>query len=123
MKLAQKFFNESYENEKRFRLQAEIEKAKQLEENCLKLFKNFIQPAIEDAVKNGLYSVSMGEGQFLDLIDQFKLEEKFVNVGISEINSFLRKEGFIVIEDHINDFIKISWKLDRSPMSEDPAYK
>lgn len=123
MKLAEKFFNESYENEKRFRLQAEIEKAKQLEEDCLKLFKQFIQPEIEKAVRSGLYSIDVDEVLFLDKINQFKLEGKFVDIGISDINLFLRREMFIVTEDNVNYVIKISWKLNKSPMSEDPAFR
>jgi hypothetical protein len=112
MKLAEKFFNESYENEKRFRLEAEKAKAEQLKKECLKVFENIIQPKIEGVVKNGLYSADFDE----DELDK-------CGICITDILFFLRSEGFIIKEDHVNDVIIISWFLHKSPMSEDPQYR
>jgi len=111
MKLAEKFFNQSYENEKRFKLEAEKEKAEQLKKKCTKIFEDIIQPKIEIAVNNGFYTAHFKE-----------LEFKFFNDIVNLIH-FLRAEGFFVVTDSVNGTFDISWKLDKSPMTEDPAFR
>jgi|688.fasta_scaffold365062_1 hypothetical protein len=119
MKLAEKFFNQSYENEKRLRLEAEKAKAEQLKSECNKIFERIILPKIETAVKNSLYAT------YFKVSDFDKINYLFAS--LKDLLSFLESEGFKIIDikycENVIFTFGISWKLDKTPMTEDPQYR
>jgi hypothetical protein len=100
MKLAEKFFNQSYENEKRLRLEAEKAKAEQFKKECTEVLEKIILPKIEVAVKNGLYSADFKDSEFDDF-----------HINLTDFFYFLKSESFYINENFKQNTFSISWKL------------
>jgi hypothetical protein len=100
MKLAEKFFNESYENEKRFKLEAEKEKAKKLKDRCTEIFEKIILPKIVIAVRNGFYTANFEISEFNGCA-----------INLTDFFNFLKSEDFCVNEKFAQNAFSISWNI------------